>query len=523
MRRRTCESRTAILALFVALLALAVGSACGGVKATPDAGTDATSCDPLPTEQEVCADRCGEVVVCGMSFACGGCSGELSCGADNTCGCASSPCAVASVTTGDASIQTLVDVAVDSNGNVFAAGNFRGTVTFGSNSYTSGPTRPDMFVVKLDPAGEVLWSNAFGDVPPADSEQLVTAIDVDAAGNLVVVGYSYGPTNLGGTDLPCPGGDMVIAKFDPDGSHVFSNNYGTQFSIDATALSIDRASQDILVTGRFWGTLQFGSLSSMTAAGTQAYFDIFVVRFTASGTPAFSKRYGDGSEQIPEAITASGNFLYLSSYFTGTYDYGAPNTTPVSTTSFYALALTKLGINTFAHGWTHQYGTDVYDSRLAGDPSGNVFVSGGFGGTLDISTPALDSAEGETFLAKIDADGTTAWAKQLANVSIAKLAAGADGSVYAAGYANGDVDLGAGTVAGSGTNDPFIAHYAADGAHLWSRVFVAAVGDQNAKSIAVAADGTTWIGADYEGTIDFGLGPVTTQGGTDIAVTGYVP
>lgn len=85
------------------------------------------------------------------------------------------------------------------------------------------------------------------------------------------------------------------------------------------------------------------------------------------------------------------------------------------------------------------------------------------------------------------------------------------------------VDLGAGAVTYSGSNDPFIAHYAADGTHVWSRVFPAAVGAQRAAAIAVAASGTTWVGHNYDGTIDFGLGSVTTQGSTDIAVIGYAP
>lgn len=529
MQRGTRGSIAATLALMLGPLALGVVSACGSVKAsTPDAGMpDADmGCETVPTQEEACANRCGDVVVCGASFTCGDCSGELTCGAQeaNTCGCVSSPCAVASFTAGDVNVQTLVDIAVDADGNVFAAGNFKGTVTFGSNSYTSGPTRNDMFLVKLSPAGEVLWSNAFGDLNGADSDQSVSAIDVDAAGNVVLVGYSYGPTNLGGSDVGrASKGDMVIAKFDAAGSHVFSAGYGTDFTIDAIAMSIDRASQDILVTGRFWKILKFGSLGSMTALGTQSYYDIFLVRFSAAGVPAYSKRYGDDLEQDPEALATSGDHLYMSAYFTGTYDYGAPNTTPVSTSSFYALALTKLSKSTFSHAWTRQYGTDVYGSRLAADATGSVFVSGSFGGTLDITSPVLDSAAGSTFLAKVGPDGNTAWAKQFANLSIADITAGADGSVNVAGYVNGDVDLGAGTVTYSGSRDPFIAHYAADGTHVWSRVFGAAMGNQSAASIAVAASGTTWVGYSYEGSIDFGTGSVTTQGGTDIAVTAYVP
>jgi hypothetical protein len=528
MHRPTCGSKAAYLALALAPLALVVVSACGSVTAKqPDAG----GCETPPTQETACADKCGDVTVCGASFTCGGCAGELMCGAQtaNTCGCASSPCAVASVSAGDVNAQTLVDVAVDANGNVFAAGNFRGTITFGSNTYTSGATRSDMFVVKLSPTGDVLWSNAFGDAGTADNDQQVSAIDVDAVGNLVLVGYAYasmttgGSINLGGTDLAVSGSDMVIAKYDPMGNHIFSAVYGTDFTIDATAISIDRATQDILVTGRFWKTLKFGALASMTALGDQAYFDIFLVRFSANGTPATSKRYGDGLEQIPEALATSGDYVYLSAYFTGAYDYGTPNTTTVSTTSFYSLALTKLGKSSFAHAWTKQYGTEVSDTRLAADTTGNVFLSGVFGATLNITTPALDSAAGSTFLAKIDTAGTTAWAKQFKNISIEGVATGADGSLYVAGYVTGDVDLGGGAVTYSGSRDPFIAHYAADGAHVWSRVFAAAVGNQSAVSIAVAPGGTSWVGYNFDGTIDFGMGSVTTQGATDIAIAGYAP
>lgn len=516
MQRPVCQPKAVALVPF----ALALVCACGEVTKIPDAG-----CETVPTQEEACANRCGDVVVCGASFTCGGCSGELMCGAQTpeVCGCASSPCAVTSLTAGDVNAQTLVDVAVDSNGNVFAAGNFRGTVTFGSASYTSRPAGQDMFIVKLNPAGQVLWSNAYHDLGTADSDQLVSAIDVDAAGNVVLVGYSYGPTNLGGADLPITGGDMVIVKLDPDGNHVFSASYGTQYTIDALAMSIDRASQDIVVTGRFWGTLQFGSLASMTAVGTQAYFDIFLVRFSAAGVPATSRRYGDGLEQIPEALATSGNSLYLSAYFTGTYDYGAPNTTPVSTTTFYSLALTKLGLASFTHAWTKQYGTDVSDTHLAADAMGNVFIGGSFGGMLDIVTPALASTAGGTFLAKIDTNGTTTWAKQFANVQIADVATGTDGSIYVAGYVTGAVDLGGGPVAYSGSIDPFIAKYAADGTHGWSRVFAGPVGNQRATSIAVATGGDVWVTHNYEGTIDLGLGSVTTQGATDIAITRYVP
>jgi hypothetical protein len=511
-----------------ALLALVAG--CSLVIPLGDEYTF-EECDVVPTQEEVCADHCGDLVVCGEPFMCGGCAGELACGEQtNVCACDAPPCAVTGFMVGDASHQQLVDVAVDGDGNVFFAGDFRGTVTFGDDTYTNpGATQYDMFLVKMDPNGNVLWSRAYGDVTngSGDGSQNTVAIAADALGNVVLVGYSYVPVDLGGGELPVAGGDMVIVKLDKDGNYVFSASYGTQYSIDAHAIAIDPATQDILVTGKFWGTVTFGS-TSLTAAGTDSYWDIFLVRFGPDGMPKAAKRYGDGSEQVPESIAVGGGYVFLSAYFNGTFNFGTPNQTILSTATWWSLALTRLSLSglTLSHSWSRQYGEDVWDSRIAADTSGNLFVSGGFFGLLDIQDPPLDS-DGvvATFLAKIGTSGETEWAKKFDNVWFNKLAVGPDGSVYAVGNVPDvdQVDLGNGPISTSGTYDPFIARYASDGTYLWGRVFDGPVGYQTAVSVAVAPDGSAWMGASFEGQVDFGLGLEITQGGYDAAVVKYAP
>ena len=492
-----------------------------------DGGDAGPICETVPTMEEACADRCGEVVLCEMTFGCGGCAGELDCGGSGTaneCGCAEAPCAVASFRTGDLDRQSIVAMDVDREGNVFIAGDFRGTIEIGDESYTNpGTTQRDIFVAKLDPFGNPLWSRAYGGIgdPTGVSSQKAAALAVDPSGNVVVVGTSADPINLGGDDLAADG-DIVIVKLDGDGDHIFSNSYGSAFSIEPTALAIDPVSQEISLTGSFYGTLQFGARPAITAAAPGCYFDIFVVQFAANGTPMRVKRFGDASEQWAESIAISGSGLFLSGYFHGDFDFGPVDRAPLSTDAFYALAVTKLSAGALTHLWSRQYGTEVGRSRLASDGAGGVFLSGRFSGSLEIATPPLNSDEGEAFLARLGTDGDVVWSKQFANALIESVDAGSDGTLYVVGQARGATDLGGGDVAVDDTPDAFIAHYAADGSPIWSRV-VAGVGAQSAVDVAVSREGIAWIGAQLQGEVDFGVGTLVSRGDTDALVVGYAP
>ncbi len=49
----------------------------------------------------------------------------------------------------------------DASGNYYVAGEFEGTVDFGAGPLTSAGGS-DIFFLKLDPSGSVIWSKRFG-------------------------------------------------------------------------------------------------------------------------------------------------------------------------------------------------------------------------------------------------------------------------------------------------------------------------------------------------------------------------
>ncbi len=66
---------------------------------------------------------------------------------------------------GNSQTDTAQGVAVDSSGNVYVTGYFEGTVDFdpgsGTDNHTSTGSK-DVFVLKLDSSGDLVWAKSFG-------------------------------------------------------------------------------------------------------------------------------------------------------------------------------------------------------------------------------------------------------------------------------------------------------------------------------------------------------------------------
>ena len=87
--------------------------------------------------------------------------------------------------------QAVSAVAVDSDSNLYLGSSFQGTVDFdpgpGAAELTAlGGPRGDAFVAKYSEDQQLIWAHGFGG---SDSDERVTEIEIDAAGNVYVAGY----------------------------------------------------------------------------------------------------------------------------------------------------------------------------------------------------------------------------------------------------------------------------------------------------------------------------------------------
>src|SRR5439155_11202445 len=81
--------------------------------------------------------------------------------------------------------DTARAVAVDSNGNIFVAGNFSGSSSFGPTNLNSVAGSEDIFVAKYDPDGTLVWAIQAG----GSGSDYAYSVAVDPSGNIYVGGF----------------------------------------------------------------------------------------------------------------------------------------------------------------------------------------------------------------------------------------------------------------------------------------------------------------------------------------------
>ncbi|MBL8812686.1 MAG: hypothetical protein JNM43_21150 [Planctomycetaceae bacterium] len=121
-------------------------------------------------------------------------------------------------------------IATDASGNVYTTGAFEGTVDFDPGSGTANLTSsggPDIFVCKLDSAGNFVWAKRMG----GTFDERSKGIAVDRSGNVLTIGFFFGTADFdpgnGTTVLTSAGAsDVFVSKLDSTGNFVWAKRWG---------------------------------------------------------------------------------------------------------------------------------------------------------------------------------------------------------------------------------------------------------------------------------------------------------
>ncbi len=275
-------------------------------------------------------------------------------------------------------------VSVDGSGNAYVTG-----YTTGGLDGNTSEGDWDIFLTKYNTAGTKLWTRQLG----TRSNEYGYDVSVDGSGNAYVTGYTEdgldGNTHSGASDI-------FLAKYDTDGTKLWTQQLGTARRDHARNVSVD-GSGNAYLTG---GTT--GGLDGNTSEGD---WDIFLTKYNTVGTKLWTRQLGsdESDSGYGVSVDGSGN-VYVTGYTEGALD---GNTSAGS----YDMFLIKYNSDG-AKLWTQQLGTASDDggSDVSIDGNDNVYVAGRTEGCLD-----GNSSEGDCdiFLTKYDRNGTKLWTKQL--------------------------------------------------------------------------------------------------------------
>lgn len=279
---------------------------------------------------------------------------------------------------GTAGVQ-VAGLAVDGNGNSFVVGWAQGPL----DGQTSAGAE-DVFVVKYDTTGARLWTRMFG----SPSSDYATSVALDSGGNVLVAGYTRG--SLGGTGNAGID-DLFVLKLGSDGTLVWARQLGSSAMDQAWGVTSDPA-QNVYVTG--WTR---GGLDGQTSHGGQ---DIVVVKWDADGTKQWTQQLGAATDDWATGITveASGDLSVVGAT-QGALDAGSNGTA----TQLFVLQLSPAGVvrSVFQEG-AQPFGYDLAEAVTA-DASGNVFAAGITNGGLDGN---VNQGDYDVFVVKLQQDGT---------------------------------------------------------------------------------------------------------------------
>jgi hypothetical protein len=409
---------------------------------------------------------------------------------------------------GDAGAQTSVSVATTYLRGAVITGSFASTVNFGSGALTSAGAT-DVFVATFDDAGAPLWSKRFGD----NAAQAGRAVASDPVGNTLLTGEFAGAINFGGGPLNSAGStDVYVAKLDVLGNHLWSKRFGNASAQTGTAIVTDHDG-NVIVAGNFAGVIDFGG-GPLTSKGST---DIFVAKLDPMGAYLWAQRFGDASAQTITslAVDASGN-IALTGSLAGTADFGGGAIASAGSTDVYIVKLNGLG----NHLWSKRYG-DLNAQVGTGvdfDGEGNVIFAGDHVGTVNFGGGPLTSAGStDIFLAKFDPAGNHLWSQRFGNASAQNcrgVSVDEVGNSILAGDLAGSTNFGSGVLTSAGATDVVLAKFDGLGNPTWSQRY----GDvlaQNGNAV-VASSTQVFVTGVFNGTINFGGGPLISAGTTDV-------
>ena len=383
-------------------------------------------------------------------------------------------------------------------------------------------------VVYIVVSPRIGWARSWG----SSDYDAARAIAVDNIGNIYVTGNYSGTVDFdpsAGMNQHTSSGydDIYVCKYDPTGNLQWAQTWGGEYWNDnGFGLTVD-SSGNVYVTGRFmFATVDFDPGLGYDWHTTQGWEDIFLSKFDTNGNFLWAKTWGSDVGDYGEigydvALDEMGN-VYVTGNFKGTADFdpgdGEDNHISYGAEDIFLSKFASNGDFIWARTWG---GIEGDSGRgLSVDSWNNVYVTGGFRGTVDFNTgedieERYSQGEDDIFISKFDSDGNFIFTRTWGGLSYDYgLSATNDnsGNIFITGYyvdvVDFNPDAGEDIHTSNGGNDIFLSKFTSSGDFLYALTWGGINWNEEGWDVSIDDAGNVYVSGRFVYTpVDFDPGP----------------
>jgi hypothetical protein len=292
-------------------------------------------------------------------------------------------------------------LAVNPAGEIFVAGHFGGNASFGTHALIASGNR-DLFVAKLDAAGDWLWAQGTGGSSDGDSAK---AIVLNPNGDAILTGQFQGTASFGLVSALISAGDtdLFVARISTGGQWLSAQRGGGAGADSGSGLAIDPAGS-VYLLGKFAATANYGSFPPLNEGSTPR---LFVAKLKNDNTPLWYSQAGPGNAG-GIAVDANGRVYTTGDFTTSTSFVSSTNPTLTLISSGGSdIFVTRMNSDSGDWEWAEKIGST--GAELCGsvgvDAQGGIVFSGSFQGTVPLGYVLLSTPnERDIFIARLNPD-----------------------------------------------------------------------------------------------------------------------
>lgn len=436
---------------------------------------------------------------------------------------------------GSAQDDSIVSVALDADGNIYLTGVLRGSVTLGGN-VLEATNEQDVFVASLAPNGSVRWARSFGssgddatvDATDAQVDDTISRIAVGSSSAIYFGGYADGEMTL---DSFTVNKGLYAAKMGATGNVEWAQNVtewsmGQPLSAGAGEFrSATLTPNGLLLSGASTSGPYNPDVDAEGCPGATCTTDAVVVALNSfDGSHQANVLFGTDGADVATDAAGDGTDIYVAGQYSGA-PAGFFSAAEAGQTNLFVLKH-RLGPPTAAPtGWLVSGDTagQQLPHRLLLE--GDELVAVGYAETTS-TLGGQAVGDGGGFAARLAlADGAVVVSQVFvadgARSELFDVARRSDGGYVVVGESEG-LQLAGAFIAAEGGSDAIVLKLNTGLAPQSGRA-IGGVGDDGARSVALADLDLAVVGANSSGGVDFGLGPLLGVGGTDVVIATLAP